>query len=133
MKTLFLLVKILIAVTVLALIFGCGATKELTEIKPLIIKPAVIHDTVNVQLASDTVIIGADVVKNDTITLVKYFPKLQKFYIQAKPDSIILFDTVRSVITNEVKTPLLSKFGIFAIGAIIASLLFVLQPWKYLR
>lgn len=135
MKSLIFLIKIISVAIFLTLVIGCATSKEITEIKPLVIKPAVIHDTVKAQVVTDTVIIGSDVVKNDTVTLVKYYPKLQKFFVQAKPDSIILFDTVRTTKTIEkiIQTPLLSKLGLFAIGAIIASLLIIVKPWNFIK
>ena len=116
-----MLIKILIAVITAIILSGCSATKEITEIKPVIIHPAVIQDTL-IAVQTDTVIVGVDVIKNDTITVVKYFPKLEKFYIKVKPDSIIVMDTLRTVQTIEkiVQTPWLAKAGLVLIGALIA-------------
>lgn len=100
---------------------NCGVTKEITEIKPKVIYPPVIEDTIKVIEKADTVIVGAEVIKNDTVTIVKYFPKHDKFYLKVKPDSIIIFDTVKTVQTIEkiIETPLLSKIGLVMIGMII--------------
>ena len=121
--------KILIAATALLFLFGCGATKEVTEIKPVVIHPAVIEDSIRTIIKTDTVIVGVDVIKNDTITIVKYFPKLEKFYIKAKPDSIVYIDTIKSIQTIEkfIETPLLSKIGLVAVGIIIGVIIFFIK------
>jgi hypothetical protein len=107
---------------------NCGSTKEITEIKPMIIHPPVIEDSIKATSNNDSVIVGMIVkngqipyLKNDTIVVVKYFPKLEKFYIKAKPDSIIIMDTLRSVQTIEkiTETPFLSKMGLVMAGIII--------------
>ena len=108
-------------ILLIAMLPSCGNVKEVTEIKPHIIHPAVIEDSLMATVKTDTVIIGVSVIKKDTVTVVKYFPKLEKFYIKAKPDSIILLDTVRTVKTIEkfIETPLLSKIGLVFIGMLI--------------
>ena len=113
-------IRIILLVMALLFLFGCGSTKEITEIKPVVIHPPVIEDSIKATTKSDTVIIGVDVIKNDTVTIVKYFPKIEKFYVKAKPDSITIWDTVKTTQTIEklIETPLLSKIGLIFIGAI---------------
>ena len=77
--------------------FSCCSTKEITEVKPVVIHPTVIEDTVKVTSRTDSVIIGYQTVRNDTVMIIKYFPEYQKFYVKAKPDSIILYDTTRII------------------------------------
>ena len=114
---------------------NCGNTKEITEIKPKVIYPPVIEDTVRTSIVNDTIVIGTSVesgpaygtgvhappLKTDTMIIIKYFPKLEKFYVKVKPDSIIIFDTVKTTQTIEknIETPLLSKIGLVMIGIII--------------
>lgn len=77
--------------------FSCCSTKEITEVKPVVIHPTVIEDTVKVTSRTDSVIIGVETIRNDTVMIVKYFPEYQKFYVKAKPDSILFFDTTHIV------------------------------------
>lgn len=119
--------KMFLYILLIAL-FGCTATKEITEIKPRVIKPEIIRDTIRVKEKADTVIIGHEIIKNDTIKLVKYFPKKEKFYIKVKPDSIVLYDTIKTtqVIKEVVETPFLSKVGLVAIGFLITVALIII-------
>lgn len=77
--------------------FSCCSTKEITEVKPVVIHPTVIEDTVKVTSRTDSVIIGVETIRNDTVMIIKYFPEYQKFYVKAKPDSIIFYDTTRII------------------------------------
>lgn len=116
---------------------NCCGSKEVIEIKPKVIYPAVIEDTVKAAVKNDSVIIGVETghpsghsraaigavfLQQDTNIIVKYFPKYEKFYVKVKPDSIIIFDTVKTIQTIEknIDTPLLSKIGLMMIGVIIA-------------
>jgi hypothetical protein len=122
---------------VLALLnLNCGNSKEVIEIKPRVIYPAVIEDTIKAAVNNDSVIIGietghpsghspaatgAGFQQQDTNIIVKYFPKYKKFYIKVKPDSVIVFDTLKTIQTIEknIETPLLSKMGLVMAGVII--------------
>lgn len=79
------------------LYFSCSCPKQLTEIKPVVVHPEIIEDTVRVTSRTDSVIIGIETIRNDTVMIVKYFPEYQKFYVKAKPDSIIFYDTTRII------------------------------------
>jgi hypothetical protein len=123
--------------SVLALLnINCSGSKEVIEIKPRVIYPAVIEDTIKAAVKNDSVIIGietghpsghspaatgAGFQQQDTNIIVKYFPKYEKFYIKVKPDSIIIFDTVKTIQTIErnIETPFLSKVGLVMTGVII--------------
>jgi len=120
---------ILIITLLFLLLVSCSSTKEVTEIKPRVIKPEIIRDTVKVKEKADTVIIGHEIIKNDTVKLVKYFPKKEKFFIKVKPDSIILYDTIKTkqIIKEEIETPLLSKIGLVALGFFIMLMLIIIR------
>ena len=122
------LIKIIWALLCLLFLFGCGPAKEVTEIKPSVIHPPVIEDSIRTIIKTDTVIVGVDVIKNDTVTVVKYFPKYEKFYIKVKPDSVVVFDTVKTYQTVDkiIETPFLSKLGLVAAGLIAGSVIFFL-------
>lgn len=121
--------KMLFYIFVILLLSACSATKEVTEIKQRVIKPEIIRDTIKVKEKADTVIIGHEIIKNDTIRLVKYFPKKEKFFIKVKPDSIVLYDTIKTtqVIKEVVETPILSKIGLVAIGFILTIALIIIK------
>jgi hypothetical protein len=114
---------------ILALLnYNCGGSKEIIEIKPRVIYPPVIEDTLKVSNKSDSVIVGAifdsghaTSLQKDTTIIVKYFPKEEKFYVKVKPDSIVIMDTIRTVQIKEknIETPFLSKMGLIMIGIII--------------
>jgi hypothetical protein len=116
-------------ILILALLnYNCCGSKEIIEIKPKVLYPPVIEDTLNISSKTDTVIIGAAFkmgntpsLKNDTTIIVKYFPKEGKFFVKVRPDSILIMDTVRTVQIKEknIETPLLSKMGLIMIGMII--------------
>lgn len=120
---------IFILTLLLLLLLSCSATKEVTEIKQRVIKPEIIRDTIKVKEKADTVIIGHEIIKNDTVRLVKYFPKKEKFFIKVKPDSIVLYDTIKTtqVIKEVVETPLLSKIGLVAIGFLLTIALIIIK------
>jgi len=130
-----IITTILIAIAFISI--NCGNTKEVIEIKPKVIHPPVIEDTVTTALKDDSVIIAVKTKRSsmqvtssaaegiqqiDTTIIIKYFPRYQKFYVKVKPDSIIVFDTVKTVQTIEknVETPFLSKIGLVMIGIIIS-------------
>lgn len=114
-----IIIGILAVLTLLNL--NCGDSKEIIEIKPKVIYPPVIEDSIKASGKTDTVITGFNIIRNDTVTIVKYFPKLEKFYIKVKPDSIVIFDTVKTMQTIEknIETPFLSKIGLVMIGFLI--------------
>lgn len=98
---------------------GCSSVKEVTEIKARFIQPEIIEDSIKNVTVTDTVIIGTEIIKHDTTTIVKYFPQEKKFYIKVKPDSILIIDTIKTkqIIEKKIETPLLSKLGLVLIGA----------------
>jgi len=100
-------------------LMACASVNETTEIKNRVIKPETIADSVKVSVKTDTVVVGYEIVKHDTTILVRYFPKKEKFYIKVRPDSIVLYDTVKTkqIIEKKIETPFLSKAGIFFLGA----------------
>jgi uncharacterized membrane protein len=100
---------------------GCSAQKEvITTIKPVMVVPPVIEDSLKASVITDTVIIANTVYKKDTLTTVKYYPKEKKFYIKVKPDTLRFFDTVKTVIVKEEKKENSDKAYIFyGLSAII--------------
>lgn len=118
------------ALLFIAFVFaGCSGAKEVTEIKLRVIKPDVIEDSIKLVTVTDTVIVGNEIVKHDTTTIVKYFPQEKKFYIKVKPDSILIIDTIKTkqIIEKKIETPLLSKLGLVLIGAIVGMILIIIR------
>jgi len=140
----------------LFLLCGCTHTKEVIEIKHRVIQPAAIEDSIRAVVINDSVIIGAPIYpskggnasdsslpfeignsgslpfgKGRGWAIVKYFPKLEKFYIKVKPDSIIIWDTLKTFQTIEkvVETPFLSKMGLVFIGIGICVVFVVLKQF----
>lgn len=112
------IIKLLIVLSCIGII-GCSSVKEVTEIKARFIQPEIIEDSIKNVTVTDTVIIGTEIIKHDTTTIVKYFPQEKKFYIKVKPDSILIIDTIKTkqIIEKKIETPLLSKLGLVLIGA----------------
>jgi len=110
--------------------FSCCSTKEITEIKPQIVYVPVIEDSIREVTITDTVIVGYDIIHSDTVTIVKYFPKLQKFYIKVKPDSIIIMDTTRIVEYSEKGQDNWSVLKYICLGFAIAFGIFLIYLWR---
>lgn len=92
----------LIILFVLILV-GCGTTKQI-EIKPRAVIPPVIEGKLKseeVMEGKDTILIANEIVKKDTVTQIRYYPKTKTFYYKVKPDTIIIMDTVRAEIIKE--------------------------------
>jgi len=136
------LIKIFFVLFVINFV-ACSSQKEIIEIKPIVIKPATIEDSFNASVITDTVIIGSSSangginssssLRKDTSVIVKYFPVEKRFYVKVKPDSIVFFDTVRTIqyLENKIETPLLSKLGLVAIGAAAMIVFFLIK--KFVR
>ncbi|MFO7446212.1 MAG: hypothetical protein R6W90_07580 [Ignavibacteriaceae bacterium] len=142
-------IKKYLFIPLLLLYTGCSNTKEITEIKPKIIKPPVIEDILPAELQETrpeglTVFNAVEVNKNDTVKYIEFRPdsllldkikelrednkilkneskNIGEFYFRIKPDSIIVWDTVKvtQVIEKKIETPLLSKAGLILIGIIL--------------
>ena len=125
MKNIFVKTGFILSLIALIMILsGCGGTtKEITEIKPVVIYPPVIQDSLKAAVVTDTVIIGNTIVNQDTVILVKYFPQTKSFALKVKPDSIIYWDTVKVLqppVEKIVETPLLAKVGLVFIGIVLS-------------
>lgn len=119
------------------IIGGCSTTRYIdkteTVITDKVIVPPVIKDTVYVTYTDSVMIQGEKIVKIDTVIKVQYYPKLKKFYINVKPDTITLRDTLQiiktTVITKEASW--LQTNGIYIILALFLTvIIFVLIRFK---
>ena len=94
-----------IAVLVAALLFlfaGCSPAVRYVEsvrVDTVRVVPPVIERELPAQIVTDTVVIGNEIVRTDTVVTVKYFPKEQRFYVKVKPDTVevLRIDTVTQV------------------------------------
>lgn len=97
--------KISRAVVFLFILFlsGCSSQpKFLTKIEEVAVVPKTIEKELQAKIVTDTLIISNEIVKNDTITLIKYYPMEKKFYLKAKPDTI-RFSRIDTLIINNVQ------------------------------
>lgn len=124
------LTNLVVALGIIVLIAGCSSTTPgIIVIKPEVIKPEVMEDTLNVTIKTDTVVIATQVIKRDTVVLIKYFPGQDRIYYRIKPDSIIVIDTVTTIReidrVSETKDLLLQYATVVSI-AIIAGLFLII-------
>jgi len=128
---------------------GCGGTREVIDIRPKVIHPPIIQDSLDANWA-DSLFIGVKVKGNDTTQTVKFIPdssfknvivsefkkskirpkSFGQFQIKIKPDSIIIQDTVQITKPEIIETPFIAKIGIAAIGFIIGVIIVIGISWK---
>lgn len=93
------------AAVLMYLLAGCSTTRVMERVTVDTIRVAspVVEDSLRAVLVSDTVIVTNRVVERDTVIDVRYYPKLEKFYIKVKPDTVTIFkvDTVETTIERE--------------------------------
>ncbi|MCX8010519.1 MAG: hypothetical protein N3A61_05155 [Ignavibacteria bacterium] len=80
----------------LIILFGCAQPRFTTKADTLTIVPPILEKNLTAKVVTDTLIMTNEVIRKDTITLIKYFPQEKKFYLKAKPDTIkiITIDTL---------------------------------------
>ncbi len=114
-------------------LIGCGTTRQI-EIKPRAVIPPIIEGKLKAEeviLNKDTVIIANEIIKKDTVTQIKYFPKTKTFYYKVKPDTIIIMDTVR---TEIVKEKVEEKYNSWAMYAyLIGAVMFIIMTIKIFK
>jgi hypothetical protein len=115
-----------ILVLILLILNGCSSKTLVTDIQPKFIKPEIIEDTLDAKIVTDTLISTNEVVKKDTVKIVKYFPRDRKFYIKVKPDSILLIDTVKITTIREIERKENNTMIYFAAGALTIVILQIL-------
>jgi hypothetical protein len=137
------IIKIFLTILVGLLFVGCSPTKEITEIKPIVIRPPVIQDSLPANFFNN-IFQANKIIGKDTVQSIKFIPdsallqKVKELYAQnkklgiklkagefnfkIKPDSVVYWDTVKTVQTIEkiIETPLLSKIGLIFIGIVLA-------------
>lgn len=118
---------------VFVLLVGCSTTRQI-EIKPRAVIPPIIEGKLKAEeviLNKDTVIIANEIIKKDTVTQIKYFPKTKTFYYKVKPDTVIIMDTVRNEIIKEKVEEKYNSWAMYAylFGAIV----FIIMTYKLFK
>ncbi len=148
MRKIKIFIKIIIAMLALLLLFGCSGAKETVEIKPKIIKPPTIENTMDSHWI-DTLFIATRIEGKDTVQVVKFIPdsalrarveqlikdnkslgnkieSMGEFYLKIKPDSIVYWDTLKITQPPDIiQTPMLAKIGLVFVGMLIALIIYL--------
>ncbi|WP_337871620.1 hypothetical protein [Ignavibacterium sp.] len=109
---------ILVLLTIVLFAVGCSQARYIDRVKvdTLKIAPPTVEKFLDTKLITDTVIVTNEVVKQDTVIDVRYYPVEKKFYVKVKPDTVevIRLDTVSQTIIKEEKSQGLLNY-IFAV------------------
>ena len=150
--------RILSILSIVFLYLGCTSTREITEIRKRVVVPPVIEKTLPAELSDSVIVAVEVVsttidnkVKKDTTAQIEFRPdpsllkkinelrkekkllgtelkSLGEFYFKINPDTIEVWDTLKTVqiVEKIIETPLLSKVGLVLVGIVIAIILLVL-------
>jgi len=122
----------LIILFVLTLV-GCSTTRQI-EIKPRTIVPAVIEGELKagpIINNKDTVYIANEIIRKDTVTQIRYYPKTKTFYYRVKPDTITIMDTIK---TEIIKEKVEEKYNSWAMYAyIVGAVMFLIMTYKLFK
>lgn len=99
---------ILVLLSIVLFAVGCSQVRYIDRVKvdTLKITPPTVEKFLEVKQITDTVIITNEIVKQDTVIDVRYYPVEKKFYVKVKPDTVkvIKIDTVAQTIIKEEKS-----------------------------
>jgi len=120
----------LILILVIVLV-GCSTTRQI-EIKPRAVIPPIIEGELKAtEIEKDTVIIANEIIKKDTVTQIKYYPKTKTFYYKIKPDTITIMDTIK---TEIIKEKVEEKYNSWAMYAyIVGAVMFLIMTYKLFK
>jgi len=124
---------ILLFIAILLLVAGCSPAVRYVDrvtVDTVVVVPPTIIKELPAVTVTDTVVIGHEIVKTDTVVTVKYFPREQRFDLMVKPDTVklLMVDTVEvtQVLPDpEPETPIWVWF--VSIGGIIGVLYIFLR------
>lgn len=123
---------ILLIVAILLFVVGCSGTKVIETVRVDIIRTAspIIEETLDAKTITDTIIVTNKILEKDTIIDVRYYPVEKKFYVKAKPDTVIItrLDTIAQFITE--KSDNHTFVWYFAIGLIILFIIIIIKIRK---
>lgn len=89
----FRILMILLAVSLISA--GCTPqVKYIERVRVDTIKAAspIIEETLAAKVITDTLVMSSKEARNDTVRIIKYFPREKKFYIKVKPDTVKVID-----------------------------------------
>jgi len=122
--------KLIMIMILVFVIVGCSTTRQI-EIKPRAVVPPIIEGELKATVIKDTVIVANEIIRKDTVTQIKYYPKTKTFYYKVKPDTIIIMDTVR---TEIVKEKVEEKYNSWAMYAyIVGAVMFLIMTYKLFK
>lgn len=121
----------LIMILVIVLV-GCSTTRQI-EIKPRAVVPPIIEGELKATeiTEKDTVIIANEIIKKDTVTQIKYYPKTKTFYYKIKPDTIIIMDTVKTAIVKEKVKDRCDSWAMYAY--LFGAIMFIIMTYKLFK
>jgi hypothetical protein len=123
---------ILLIAAILLFITGCSGTRIIETIKVDTIKAVspTIEEELEAKMITDTIIVTNKILEKDTIIDVRYYPVEKKFYVKAKPDTVIItrLDTIAQFITE--KSDNHTFVWYFAIGLIILFIIIIIKIRK---
>lgn len=123
---------ILLVASILLFVVGCSGTKVIETIRVDTIRTVspTIEEMLDAKTITDTVIITNKIIEKDTVIDVRYFPVEKKFYIKAKPDTVIItrLDTIAQFITE--KSDNHTFVWYFAIGLVILFIIIIIKIRK---
>lgn len=123
---------ILLIVAILLFVVGCSGTKVIETVRVDTIRTAspIIEETLDAKTITDTIIVTNKILEKDTIIDVRYYPVEKKFYVKAKPDTVIItrLDTIAQFITE--KSDNHTFVWYFAIGLIILFIIIIIKIRK---
>ena len=109
------------------LLYGCTAAPEtVTRDRYMTLDPIVLRDTLRAE-ATDTVVTGYNIVKSDTVALIKYLPVKKEFIYRIKTDTIKIkhMDTLKVTKTSEAKNDFTHWYNILGLLCALAGIIYL--------
>jgi hypothetical protein len=122
--------KLIMIMILVFVIVGCSTTRQI-EIKPRAVVPPIIEGELKATVIKDTVIVANEIIRKDTVTQIKYYPKTNTFYYKIKPDTIIIMDTVKSEIVKERVEDRYDSWAMYAY--LFGAIMFIIMTYKLFK
>lgn len=131
-EKIYYLKPILLIAAVILLLTGCSGQRIIETVRVDTIKTAspMIEEELEAKAITDTIIMTNKIVERDTVIDVRYYPVEKKFYIKAKPDTVIItrLDTIAQYLPE--KSGDHNFIWYFAIGLIILFIIITIKLRK---
>ncbi len=124
------LIMLFAFVFVFVLLVGCSTTRQI-EIKPRAVVPPIIEGELKATVIKDTVIVANEIIRKDTVTQIKYYPKTNTFFYKIKPDTIIIMDTVKTAIVKEKVKDRYDSWAMYAY--LFGAIMFIIMTYKLFK